>query len=90
MTKKKHKIIDFAPFQKKKIYNEFQTILFKEFNMTVSDINYIYGYERNHLFEVFEEAFDEGGGPHKMRLEIDYTIQSFKLDFSENKNNLIN
>ena len=89
MTKKKFKLIDFAPFQKKKIYNEFQTILFKEFNMTVYDINYIYDYERNHLFEVLEESFDDGG-PNKMRLEIDYTIQSFKLDFSKNKNNLIN
>ena len=90
MEKYNSKIIEFSFHLKKKIYKEFQTILFKEFNMTVSDINYIYGYERNHLFEVLEEAFDEGGGPHKMRLEIDYTIQSFKLDFSENKNNLIN
>ena len=57
--------------------------------MTVYDINYIYDYEKNHLFEVLEESFDDGG-PNKMRLEIDYTIQSFKLDFSKNKNNLIN
>ena len=89
MTKKNCKLIDFAPFQKKKIYNEFQTILFKEFNMTVDDINYVYDYERNHLFEVLEESFDDGG-PNKMRLEIDYTIESFKLDFSKNKNNSIN
>ena len=89
MEKQNSKIIEFSFHLKKKIYKEFQTILFKEFNMTVSDINYIYGYERNHLFEVLEESFDDGG-PNKMRLEIDYTIQSFKLDFSENKNNLIN
>ena len=82
MTKKNCKLIDFAPFQKKKIYNEFQTILLKEFNMTVSDINYIYGYERNHLFEVLEESFDDGG-PIKMRKEVDYTLQSFKLELSK-------
>ena len=89
MIKKQRKVIDFSSYQKKKIYKEFQTILFKEFNMTVSDINNIYGYERNHLFVVLEEAFDESGA-HKMRLEIDYTIESFKLDFSKNKNNSIN
>ena len=89
MEKHNSKIIEFSFYLKKKIYNEFQKILFKEFNMTVSDINYIYGYERNHLFEVLEEAFDEGGGAHKMRLEIDYTIQSLQLDFSKNINNII-
>ena len=88
MDKQNSKIIEFSFYLKKKIYNEFQTVLFKEFNMTVSDINYIYGYERNHLFEVLEEAFGEGGA-HKMRLEIDYTIQSFQLDFSKNINNII-
>ena len=89
MEKHNSKIIEFSFYLKKKIYNEFQTMLFKEFNMTVSDVNYIYSYERNHLFEVLEEAFDEGGGPHKMRLEIDYTIQYFQLDFSKNINNII-
>ena len=89
MERQNSKIIEFSFFLKKKIYDEFQTLLFKEFNMTIYDINYTFGYERNHLFEVLEEAFDKGG-THKMRLEIDYTIQSFKIDFSENKNNLIN
>ena len=89
MEKHNSKIIEFSFYLKKKIYNEFQTILFKEFNMTVDDINYVYDYERNHLFEVLEESFDDGG-PNKMRLEIDYTIESFKLDFSKNKNNSIN
>ena len=88
MEKQNSKIIEFSFYLKKKIYKEFKTKLFKEFNMTVSDINNIYGYERNHLFVVLEEAFDESGA-HKMRLEIDYTIQSFQLDFNKNINNII-
>ena len=86
MEQQKSKIVDLSPYLKKKIYNEFNAMLYKEFNQTVFDINYIFGYEEEHLFEVLEEAFDEGG-PIKMRKEIDYTIQSFKLDF--NKNNII-
>ena len=86
MEQQKSKIVDLSPYLKKKIYNEFNVTLYKEFNQTVFDINYIFGYEEEHLFEVLEEAFDEGG-PIKMRKEIDYTIQSFKLDF--NKNNIL-
>ena len=86
MEQQKSKIVDLSSHLKKKIYNEFNAMLYKEFNQTVFDINYIFGYEEEHLFEVFEEAFDEGG-PIKMRKEIDYTIQSFKLDF--NKNNIL-
>jgi len=86
MEQQKSKIVDLSSHLKKKIYNEFNAMLYKEFNQTVFDINYIFGYEEEHLFEVLEEAFDEGG-PIKMRKEIDYTIQSFKLDF--NKNNIL-
>ena len=86
MEQQKSKIVDLSPYLKKKIYNEFNVTLYKEFNQTVFDINYIFGYEEEHLFEVLEEAFDEGG-PIKMRKEIDYTIQSFKFDF--NKNNIL-
>ena len=86
MEQQKSKIVDLSSHLKKKIYNEFNAMLYKEFNQTVFDINYIFGYEEEHLFEVLEEAFDEGG-PIKMRKEIDYTMQSFKLDF--NKNNIL-
>ena len=76
------KVVDLSANIKKKIYNEFHAMLYKEFNQTVCDINYIFDYENEHLFEVLEEAFDEGG-PIKMRQEIDYTIQSFKSEFSK-------
>ena len=87
MKTEKTNIIDLSLCLKKKIYNEFHAILYKEFNKTVSDINYFFGYEKNHLFQVLEEAFDKGG-PIKMRKEIDYTIQSFKSDMTEDKNNI--
>ena len=82
MTKKNCKLIDFAPFQKKKIYNEFHATIYKEFNKSISDINYFFSYDSDHLFEVLEEAYDNGG-PIKMRKEVDYTIQSFKLELSK-------
>ena len=87
MEKQNTIIFDLSSHLKTKIYNEFHAILYKEFNKTVSDINYFFGYEKNHLFEVLEEAFDKGG-PIKMRKEIDYTIQSFKSEITEDKNNI--
>jgi hypothetical protein len=88
MKTEKTNIIDLSLCLKKKIYNEFHTMLYKEFNQSISDINYIFGYQEDHLFEILEEAFDEGG-PLKMRQEIDYTIQSFRLDLSKALNNII-
>ena len=54
MEQQKSKIVDLSPYLKKKIYNEFNAMLYKEFNQTVFDINYIFGYEEEHLFEVLE------------------------------------
>lgn len=82
MLENQKNIMDFSFYQKKKIYDHFHTIVYKEFNKNISDINYFFGYENNHLFEVLEEAYDDGG-PIKMRKEIGYTIQSFKTEFSK-------
>ena len=79
---KKSKVIDFSFYQKKKIYNEFHESVYKEFNKSISDINYFFSYDSDHLFEVLEEAYDDGG-PIKMRKEVDYTLQSFKLELSK-------
>ena len=81
-TEHKNKIINFSFYQKKKIYNDFHAIIYKEFNKSISDINYFFKYDNNHLFEVLEEAYDDGG-PIKMREEIGYTIQSFKSELSK-------
>jgi hypothetical protein len=81
-TEHKNKIINFSFYQKKKIYNDFHAIIYKEFNKSISDINYFFKYDNNHLFEVLEEAYDDGG-PIKMREEIGYTIQSFKSELSQ-------
>ena len=82
MLEQKNKIIDFSFYQKKKIYNEFHAIVYKEFNTSISDINDFFRYDTNHLYEVLEEAYDDGG-PLKMREEVGYTIESFKLEFSK-------
>ena len=79
---KKSKVIDFSFYQKKKIYNEFHESVYKEFNKSISDINYFFSYDSDHLFEVLEEAYDDGG-PTKMRKEVNYTLQSFKLELSK-------
>ena len=81
-TEHQNKIINFSFYQKKKIYNDFHAIIYKEFNKSISDINYFFKYDNNHLFEVLEEAYDDGG-PIKMREEIGYTIQSFKSELSK-------
>ena len=82
MIKKQRKVIDFSSYQKKKIYNEFHASVYKEFSKSISDINYFFSYDSDHLFEVLEEAYDNGG-PIKMRKEVDYTLQSFKLELSK-------
>ena len=82
MIKKQRKVIDFSSYQKKKIYNEFHASVYKEFNKSIPDINYFFSYDSDHLFEVLEEAYDDGG-PTKMRKEVNYTLQSFKLELSK-------
>ena len=79
---KKSKVINFSFYLKKKIYNEFHASVYKEFNKSIPDINYFFSYDSDHLFEVLEEAYDDGG-PIKMRKEVDYTLQSFKLELSK-------
>ena len=39
-TEHQNKIINFSFYQKKKIYNDFHAIIYKEFNKSISDINY--------------------------------------------------
>ena len=75
MEKLKSKLIYLSPTFKEKIYNEFNTMLYKEFNQTISDVNYFFGYKEDHLYYILEEAF-EAGGPSEMRSEIDYLIRS--------------
>lgn len=82
MEKQKTIIFDLSSHLKKKIYNEFHESVYKEFNKSISDINYFFSYDSDHLFEVLEEAYDDGGSI-KMRKEVDYTLQSFKLELSK-------
>ena len=45
MEEQKSKSICLSSTFKKKIYNEFNTMLYREFNQTISDINYFFGYK---------------------------------------------
>ena len=71
---------------KNKIYDEFNTKLYKDFNQTITDINYSFGYKEDHLYLILEEAF-KVGGPSEMRNEIIYMISLLKLIFNKTKNN---
>ena len=59
-------------------------MIYREFNKSIPDINYFFKYDNNHLFEVLEEAYDDGG-PKKMREEIGYTIQSFRAELGRSQ-----
>ena len=86
MEEQKSKSICLSSTFKKKIYNEFNTMLYREFNQTISDINYFFGYKEDHLYYILDEAF-EAGGPSEMRSEIDYLIKFLRLLFNKVKNN---
>ena len=86
MDEQKSKSICLSLTFKKKIYDEFNTMLYREFNQTISDINYFFGYKEDHLYYILDEAF-EAGGPSEMRSEIDYLIKFLRLLFNKVKNN---
>ena len=76
----------FLSLVKNKIYNDFNAILYKEFNETLDDINYIFGYKEDHLYLSLEEAFEEGGA-REMRNEIEYIIGLLKFFYNKTKSN---
>lgn len=86
VVNKNSNFINLSSRFKQKIYNEFNSILYKEFNQSISDVNYFFGYKENHLYEILDEAF-EAGGSVELRNEIDYLIKFLKLLFNKVKNN---
>ena len=76
----------FLSLVKNKIYNDFNAVLYREFNETLDDINYIFGYKEDHLYLSLEEAFEEGG-PSEMRNEIEYIIGLLKFFYKKTKSN---
>ena len=80
------KLIDLTLYIKKKIYNEFNILLYKDFNLTISETNYLFGYREGHLYDLLEKAY-EVGGPSEIRKEIDYIRKLLTLIFNKIENN---
>ena len=80
------KPIDFSNIIKKKIYVEFNVLLYKKFNRSISDINYLFCHREDHLQKILEKSYSKYGA-RGMREEIKYLIDLLKLIFNRIKNN---
>ena len=61
---------------KNKILNEFNQDLYCNFDMTLSDANYIFGLYDGHINKVMDRVFEKYG-PAGLRKEIKYIIHFF-------------
>ena len=61
---------------KNKILNEFNQDLYRNFDMTLSDANYIFGLYDGHINKVLDRVFEKYG-PAGLRKEIKYIIHFF-------------
>ena len=61
---------------KNKILNEFNQDLYRNFDMTLSDANYIFGLYDGHINKVMDRVFEKYG-PAGLRKEIKYIIHFF-------------
>ena len=80
------KPIDFSNIIKKKIYVEFNVLLYKKFNRSISDINYLFCHREDHLQKILEKSYSKYGTTG-MREEIKYLIELLELIFNRIKNN---
>ena len=63
---------------KNKILNEFNQDLYRNFDMTLSDANYIFGLYDGHINKVMDRVFEKYG-PAGLRKEIKYIIHFFNF-----------
>ena len=61
---------------KNKILNEFNQDLYRNFDMTLSDANYVFGLYDGHINKVINKVFEKYG-PAGLRKEIKYIIHFF-------------
>ena len=61
---------------KNKILNEFNQDLYRNFDMTLSDANYVFGLYDGHINKVINRVFEKYG-PAGLRKEIKYIIHFF-------------
>lgn len=63
---------------KNNILNEFNQDLYRNFDMTITDANYIYGLYDGHINKVIDRVFEKYG-PKGLREEIKYIIHFFEF-----------
>ena len=73
-------ILDFSSVHKEIIYNDFNAILYREFNESLFETNLYFGLREDHFFEILEKAYLENG-PYTMRQEFNYIVKLLKLIF---------
>ena len=71
-------ITSFETKIKEKILNEFNQDLYRNFNMTLTDANYLFGLYDGHINKVIDRVF-ENYGPAGLRKEIKYIIHFFEF-----------
>ena len=86
MSELNKNILDFSSVNKDRIYKDFNVIAYRELYESLSDINLFFGLREDHLFEMLEKAYKEGG-PYVMRQEFNYIINLLKLIYYKVESN---
>ena len=71
---------------KHKILHEFNINLYKKFNMTIAEIDSLFGYYNGHIFQLVDHIYRRYG-PHGLRKEIKYILEYLEFLMNKLKNN---
>ena len=71
---------------KEKLIDEFNTNLYRKFNMTVSDSNTMIGYYDDYLYELIDRVYTNHG-PRALREEMKYMLGYLDFLFIKLENN---
>ena len=71
---------------KDKLIDEFNVDLYRNFNMTVSDSNHLFGYYDDYLYELIEHVYTKHG-PSALREEMKYILEYLDFLFMKLENN---
>ena len=71
---------------KQKLVDEFNTNLYRKFNMTVSDSNTMIGYYDDYLYELIDRVYTKYG-PRALREEMKYILDYLDFLFKKLENN---
>ena len=71
---------------KHKILHELNINLYKKFNMTIAEIDSLFGYYNGHIFQLVDHIYRRYG-PHGLRKEIKYILEYLEFLLKKLKNN---